>query len=121
MTFVKQQTKILITLSGQFLSGIKRKVIRPWVQASWKVYIRLLIKPGCLTWCRVFEKKGEKLYSEVFLYTMDEENKKRCENFKPEPLTKDEKKFCKRKKSFKTVFKEQNGYLEIKSIDNDFK
>ena len=53
---------------------------------------------------------------------MDEENKKICENFKPEPLTKNEKKFCKReKKSFKTVFKEQNGYLEIKCIDSDFK
>ena len=29
---------------------------------------------------------------------MDEENKKICENFKPEPLTKNEKKFCKREK-----------------------
>ena len=55
---------------------------------------------------------------------MDEENKKICENFEPESLTKNEKKFCKRekeKKSFKTLFKEQNGYLEIKSIDSDFK
>lgn len=51
---------------------------------------------------------------------MDEE--KICENFKPESLTKIEKEFCKRKKiSFKTLFKEQNGYLEIKSIDSDFK
>lgn len=29
VTFVKQQTKILIKLRGWFLSGINRKVIRP--------------------------------------------------------------------------------------------
>ena len=48
---------------------------------------------------------------------MGEKNKKiSCENLKPQSLTKHEKEseFW-RKKNFKTLFKDQNEYLEVKS------
>lgn len=85
---------------GLVLSRINRKVIRPWVQASWKVYSQAaVIKPECLTWCVVvFEKEGEKPLKWSFLYTVDEENQRSVKTLITWVFDKKWEEACKRKK-----------------------